>query len=240
MVKDDLVLIGEAAEILGVSVNTLRRWDESGRLSSVRKQPGGNRYYRRKDLEIFMSDLFRLAEEWVVLNKEFPEGFYCQNTSDFQGRLTKMQNLLMNAKETKDSFSLIVSIAGEIGNNSYDHNLGKWPDTPGIFFGYDLNKKQIVLADRGVGILETLRRAKPELKNHKDALEVAFTEIISGREPESRGNGLKYVKSVIAKNPIDLFFQTGDAKLTLKRNSSSLNIENTEQNIRGCIALISY
>ena len=137
-------------------------------------------------------------------------------------------------------FSLLTSIAGEIGNNSYDHNLGQWPDTPGIFFGYDLNKKQIVLADRGLGILETLKRVKPELKDHKQALEVAFTEIISGRTPEARGNGLKYVKKVISENTINLFFQTGDAKLILNGGSADLKIETAEKNIRGCIALITY
>ena len=33
---------------------------------------------------------------------------------------------------------LIVAVAGEIGNNSFDHNLGKWPDSPGVFFGFDV------------------------------------------------------------------------------------------------------
>jgi hypothetical protein len=135
---------------------------------------------------------------------------------------------------------LLTSIAGEIGNNSYDHNLGQWPETPGIFFGYDLNKKQIVLADRGLGILQTLKRVKPELKDHAEALKVAFTEIISGRKPEARGNGLKYVRSVISKNPINLIFQSGDAKLILKSGSADLDIKKVKESIRGCIALITY
>src|SRR3989344_3538823 len=237
---EDLVLIGDAAEILGVSVNTLRRWDESGRLSSVRKQLGGNRYYRQKDLEIFKDNLFRLAEEWAVTETELPKDFYCQDSSVFLARITKMTSLMMQNQNMKDLFSLLGSVAGEIGNNSYDHNIGKWPDVHGIFFGFDLNKKQIVLADRGVGILETLKRVKPGLKNHKEALAVAFTEVVSGREPEARGNGLKYVKKVISENPINLFFQTGDAQLILNARSSNLNIKNAKQNIRGCLALISY
>jgi DNA repair protein RadD len=45
--------VGEAAEYLGVSAQTLRRWDAEGRLSAVRR-PGSNyRYYRRADLEPF-------------------------------------------------------------------------------------------------------------------------------------------------------------------------------------------
>jgi len=236
----NLISISEAAELLGVTIMTLRRWDESGRLLSVRDKPRSHRYYRREDIDVFLSDLFQLAKDWAVSEKEIPEQFYCQNSGIFQARITKMEGLMIQNKEANKLFSLLTSIAGEIGNNSYDHNLGQWPDIPGIFFAYDLNKKQIVLADRGVGILETLRRVKPELKDHKQALKTAFTEIISGRKPESRGNGLKYVKSVISENPISLIFQSGDAKLLLNGNSADINIETAGENVRGCLALITY
>jgi len=39
-----LVTIGKAAKILGVSVMTLRRWDEAGRLVSIRTEGGHRRY----------------------------------------------------------------------------------------------------------------------------------------------------------------------------------------------------
>lgn len=238
--EEKLLTITQAAESLGVSLDTLRRWDKSGKLIAIKKDGGTHRYYREKDLEIFVSDLFKFAKDWALLHKEFPDQFYCQNSGVFQARVTKMGGLMMENKNAKSLFSLLTSIAGEIGNNSYDHNLGQWPDTPGIFFGYDLNKKQIVLADRGLGILQTLKRVKPELKDHEQALKVAFTEIISGRKPEARGNGLKYVRNVISKNPIDLLFQTGDAKLILNGGSADLDIKVVEENIRGCIALINY
>lgn len=237
---EKLIPIGKAAKLIGVSIMTLRRWDASHRFPAIRKKQGGDRYYRQEDIDLFINDLFRLAKDWAIDNKQFPEEFYCQNSGIFQARLTKMEGLMIKDEYAKNLFSLLTSIAGEIGNNSYDHNLGQWPDTPGIFFGYDLYKKQIVLADRGVGILETLKRIKPELKNHKEALKVAFTEIISGRAPEARGNGLKYVRKVISKNPIDLTFQTGDAELTLNGNSNDLNIENTKEKLRGCLAFITY
>ena len=173
--KEDLIPISEAAELLKVSIMTLRRWDDNNRLSSIRKGESGHRYYRRKDIEVFLEDLFKLAKDWVTSQEEFPDNFYCQNSAVFLARITKMEELMIRDKDVKNLFSLLVSVAGEIGNNSYDHNLGQWPDVPGIFFGFDLNKKQIVLADRGVGILETLKRVKPGLKNHKEALEVTFT-----------------------------------------------------------------
>jgi putative resolvase len=40
-----LVKIGKAAEILGVSVQTLRRWETLGTLIPDSKTPGSTRYY---------------------------------------------------------------------------------------------------------------------------------------------------------------------------------------------------
>ncbi|KKQ68577.1 MAG: hypothetical protein A2626_02765 [Candidatus Nealsonbacteria bacterium RIFCSPHIGHO2_01_FULL_38_55] len=231
----------ELAEILGISRVAVFNKIKKGEIKALKM--GRNFVIFKKDIgdiENFLSNLFKLAKEWVAFEKEFPEQFYCQNSAVFQDRVTKMETLMIQHKNAKKLFSLLTSITGEIGNNSYDHNLGQWPDIPGIFFAYDLNKRQIILADRGLGVLETLKRVLPELKNHEQALMVAFTKIISGRKPEARGNGLKYVKNVILKYPIDLIFQTGDAKLTLKGNGMDVNMEKSPVNIRGCLALITY
>jgi DNA repair protein RadD len=49
----EFLRIGDAAEYVGVSPQTLRRWDTEGRLTAVR-QPGNKyRYYARADLEPF-------------------------------------------------------------------------------------------------------------------------------------------------------------------------------------------
>jgi len=240
MKNDDLISISEAAKLLEVSIMTLRRWDESGRLSSIRKQPKGHRYYRKENINIFLNDLFKLAREWAVHQTRFSEEFYCQNSAIFQAHLVKMQSLMAQKNDFGDLLSLIVSIAGEIGNNSFDHNLGQWPDMPGIFFGYDLDKRQIVLADRGLGILETLKRVKPELKDHEQALLTAFTETISGRAPENRGNGLKYVRKVISENLINLLFQSGNAGLRMEGQNQELKITKEEENFHGCLVLITF
>ena len=42
--------IGKAAEYLGVSVDTLRRWEKKGRVTPLRS-PGGHRYYIREELD---------------------------------------------------------------------------------------------------------------------------------------------------------------------------------------------
>jgi predicted site-specific integrase-resolvase len=39
------IKIGEAAKVLGVSLQTLRRWEETGYLIPHRKSEGGTRYY---------------------------------------------------------------------------------------------------------------------------------------------------------------------------------------------------
>jgi len=236
----ELLTIREAAEFLGVSIDTLRRWDKSGKLIAVHKEGGTHRYYAKGDLELFASDLSKLAKEWALYGGEVSAEFYCQNSAVFQTRLLRMQDLLISLNKVEEIIPLIVAITGEIGNNSYDHNLGNWPDVPGVFFGYDINKGTIVLADRGLGILETLSRVKPTLNNHQDSLRVAFTETISGRAPENRGNGLKFVRKVIAENPIGLFFQSGNAELRMKGNSSELNITKSKTNIGGCLAIIKF
>lgn len=46
---DDLLQIGEAAKLKGVSIDTLRRWEKSGKIQSVRTE-GGHRRYRVADL----------------------------------------------------------------------------------------------------------------------------------------------------------------------------------------------
>lgn len=238
--EDKLLTIGQAAEYLGVSLNTLRRWDESGKLVAIKKEGGTHRYYREKDLEILASDLMKFALEWTQDGIEFPSAFYCQTSSIFNARLTKMEYVLMQKPGFEKLYSLIVLIAGEIGDNSFAHNLGKWPDTAGIFFGYDLEKRIIVLADRGLGILETLRQVRPQLLNHVEALEVAFTEFISGRAPEKRGNGLKLVREVVTEQPIDLFYTSGDAEVRMKGPDKTFRVTRGQRIIRGCLAKIEF
>ncbi|MEK7640296.1 MAG: helix-turn-helix domain-containing protein [Patescibacteria group bacterium] len=238
--EETLLTISEAATRLGVSIDTLRRWDKSGRLVAIRKAGGVHRHYREKDLEIFSSDLIKLAHVWMQEGSELPTAFYCPNSSVFQARLTKLELHLMRHPGLERLFSIITAVTGEIGNNSFDHNLGKWPDIPGIFFGYDMRKRYIVLADRGLGILETLKQVRPTLKTHIEAVNVAFTEILSGRAPEKRGNGLKFVREVTLAQPINLFFTSGDAEIRIKAPDKKLRLTRGQELLRGCFATIQF
>jgi excisionase family DNA binding protein len=46
--------IGDAARILGVSVDTVRRWSDEGRVPVV-VLPSGHRRYRRSDIDAFIA-----------------------------------------------------------------------------------------------------------------------------------------------------------------------------------------
>ena len=242
--QEQLLSIKQAALKLNCSLDTLRRWDKTGKLRAVRAKPRGHRYYTDETIEKFLiesKDLFALAKKWMREKPQEPDApFYCQNSMIFKTELARMEKRLTEVSSVKDFFPLIVAIAGEIGNNSFDHNLGNWPDISGIFFGYRMDKKIIVLADRGRGILQTLRNVKSDIHNDKEALRIAFTEVISGRAPEARGNGLKFVRESVVQYPLKLFFQTGDAALTLETRETILHIVSTRTYLRGCLAMISF
>lgn len=238
----NLVSIAEAAKYLGLSVATLRRWHNNGTLIATFVSPGGHRYYSLSDLDKKTKGIFRVALEWVSADQPYlPErDFYCSTSDRFKVRHESMAREMDANPALRSIASFISSAAGEIGNNSFDHNLGNWPDIRGVFFAYDLGKRKIVLADRGVGVLTTLCRVRPDLKTDEEAVRVAFTEIITGRAPEHRGNGLKYVKEALIKSEADLSFQSGDAILEIRKGEPEFKIKKADIPIRGTLSFIEY
>lgn len=49
--KKGLVTIGEAAKLLNVSIQTIRRWDKSGKLKATRHPMNNFRLYELEDLQ---------------------------------------------------------------------------------------------------------------------------------------------------------------------------------------------
>lgn len=181
-----------------------------------------------------------LAFKWVEATKPppIPPEYYCATRDEFQSRLDKMTNSGLKQKSMpEDRLYLLTAMAGEIGNNSFDHNLGQWRDVPGIFFAYDFKERIIVLADRGQGVWATLKKIRPKLKNDEQALKTAFTEKISGRAPEQRGNGLKFVKNGIASQNMQMSFLSGSAKAELEKE---ISLSGSNKNIKGCLAIIKF
>ncbi len=181
-----------------------------------------------------------LAVEWCAGDdpNNIPKDYYCADRGEFGARIDNLSaDLKSDTKMEEGDVYMIAAMAGEIGNNSFDHNIGNWPDAPGIFFGWsiDNNGARIVMADRGQGIMKTLRKVKPEISNHQEALKVAFFEKISGRAPENRGNGLKFVREGIKQMKIHLVFVSGDARAEINQE---FKIGAANENIRGCLAII--
>lgn len=63
MADDALMTVGDAAQYLGVSIQTLRRWDSSGKLKSLRGPASKYRYYRIEDLEPFRTALMAAPKD---------------------------------------------------------------------------------------------------------------------------------------------------------------------------------
>ena len=51
-----LLTIRQAAEIINVHVETLRRWDKSGKLKAIIVNERGDRRYDPKDLEVILKN----------------------------------------------------------------------------------------------------------------------------------------------------------------------------------------
>lgn len=187
-----------------------------------------------------MKTIIQLSYDWVSQSssesKQIPAEFYCETRDVFQSRLEViLPQLLKIISEDKAYF--LYAITGEIGNNSFDHNIGKWKDMPGIFFAYDLENKIIALADRGQGVLATLKQVKPDLNNDVEALKMAFTKRISGRSPENRGNGLKFVNNTISQNNFHLNFFSGNGEIEINQE---MNLKEKDKTINGCLAIITF
>ena len=54
---NEYLTVGEAAQILGVSKDTLRRWDRAGKLEARRHPITGYRLYLRRELEALLGQL---------------------------------------------------------------------------------------------------------------------------------------------------------------------------------------
>jgi hypothetical protein len=77
-----------------------------------------------------------------------------------------------------------------------------------------------------------------ESKKYLEAVEMAFTKQISGRTPEQRGNGLKFVSETVRQNQWRLFFQSGNGTCSIDKNGLSFLESNVS--LPGCLAIICF
>ena len=243
MEKNDIFGIGEASKYLNISTKTLYRWEESGKLLPSFKTEGGTRYYSKSKLDLFLNDISEIARQWILSEKGdniLPE-YYCKTSAVFQARLGRMYtDLEVGGNLSLNTVSLIVAVTGEIGMNSFDHNIGNWPNVHGLFFAYNVDTREVILADRGQGVLTTLKRTVSILETDVDALKVAFTDVISGRHPENRGNGLKFVRKQVQEKFERIIFQSGKTEVVIENGVSDLIINDKDVSYQGCFAIINF
>jgi len=157
-----------------------------------------------------------------------------------------------NFSETRDIFSariqsyviatkkyLEAAIIGEIGNNTFDHNFGYINSLPkGVYCNTSYLHNFTILADYGRGLKKTLMAVIPSMTSDLEAIETAFTKRVSGRSPEQRGNGLKFVSEAIQQNKWHLFFQSGTGACTIDK--TGITFYKKALSLTGCLAIINF
>lgn len=171
--------------------------------------------------------LSEILNKIIIASKENNTDYFCIARDIFQARL---DTYVLRSKEY-----LLSAIIGEIGNNTFDHN---WEfakgQTRGVYFNYDIPNK-VILADFGRGIKKSLENVK-KCNTDLEALKVAFTEQISGRAPEQRGNGLKFVLETVVNKKWFLYFHSGNACCIIK--NGIVEFKESDKQFEGCFAVI--
>jgi hypothetical protein len=148
--------------------------------------------------------------------------------------LARLQSFVLEKEKYLEA-----AIIGEIGNNTFDHNFGFFTNYPkGVYWDAAYKQKYMVLADYGKGIRQSLSIVLPAIASDMEAIEAAFTKRISGRHPEQRGNGLKFVSDTIQQNNWHLFFQSGLGSCTIDKDG--ILFYEKSDSLAGCLAIIDF
>jgi len=134
---------------------------------------------------------------------------------------------------------LEAAIVGEIGNNTFDHNFVFEDNHPrGAYCNLSYRHKYTVLADYGKGVKQSLLPVLPSIGSDLEAVETAFTKRISGRSPEQRGNGLKFVSEAIQQNKWHLYFQSGSGSCLI--DEKGMRFFEKGVSLTGCLAILDF
>ncbi|MEL1252801.1 DNA (cytosine-5-)-methyltransferase [Flavobacterium sp. DGU38] len=76
MVMGDYISLSEASELLGKSKETLRRWDNEGKLSAVREPMSNYRMYKRSEINNLFSSFIDDDIQETISNHVIPENNY--------------------------------------------------------------------------------------------------------------------------------------------------------------------
>lgn len=168
------------------------------------------------------ADGFNQVCNWYLsgVTTDFILDNFCRTRSDFNGRLFSYETNLKHIF-AEDCLYLVSSSLGEIGNNSFDHNLGYWQGEPGCLFIRESH--YAFICDRGRGVRQSLLPVYSLGENDENYLSVAFRKVITGRAPEKRGNGLKFVAKNIVKCKLGLACRSGEDYFHLGINPDEIS-----------------
>lgn len=118
---------------------------------------------------------------------------------------------------TKDLSSRLTGAVAELTNNVWDHS--DKTDTGLLAFEVRNRKFTLVIADLGIGVLDSLRKNPlyHATKTHKAAIEKALVPGVSRFEDTSRGMGFIDFLSIVTDIHGIARLRTGDVALTINR-----------------------
>lgn len=161
---------------------------------------------------IIQLDIPDILKEINKASSEKNTDLFCTTRDIFQARLDSFIS--------RTGQYLLSAVVGEIGNNTFDHNWAYAEgQARGTYFNTDY-KGYIVLADFGRDLKNSLSVVK-NCDSDMEAVKTAFTEHISGRAPEQRGNGLKFVLESVKEKVWSLYFQSGNACCIIENGSDN-------------------
>ena len=76
LVMSDYITLSEASELLGKSKETLRRWDNEGKLNAVREPMSNYRMYKKADINTLFSSFIDNTIQETISNHIIPENNY--------------------------------------------------------------------------------------------------------------------------------------------------------------------
>lgn len=160
--------------------------------------------------------------------------FYSETRDQSNARISKWVRYFQSQKISLQDSILLGAILGELTNNAFDHNLGHWDKTPGCVVGFQIDQAtktlQLAIGDRGQGVISSLQSTVGLKISPQDVLFKAFNERISGRAPEKRGNGLKFVLKHINEKNNYLLCLTQGQQINCGNSKINININELPMN----------
>ena len=203
---------------------------------------------------LFLDDLSALGKalnaglrQWICPQSRLT-GLLCtdtanaQNDSVWTGFGLAAQQAAKAAGFPRCIAAQLTAALGELQSNIYEHAQAS--DTGIVVFHAQLGRFNFVVADRGIGVLESLRSAVAyaELSDHGEALRLALRDGVSRHGPgASRGYGFRPLFVGLANLKGYLRFRSGDHALLIDGQNFSFTTAKVAQKppIRGFFISVS-